>query len=210
MPPKSRRASNATGAPTTTRCAASSRACAPRTVARCCGKAIRSAARCRSCSKAGCRTSTSAPRAARAVRRRCRRSSKRCFPRNAITTGSRTAASRAATSPATTARPQAGSTRCSWRSASATTWTKAASPGTRRSRRGCRPYCGGCWKPRCPDRCPAAKAPRAGKGRGAPPRPCAGHFACGPMYLSRNAEIRRYSSAWCSGLTKPWPSPFTT
>ena len=44
---------------------------------RCCGKAIRSAARCRSCSTDACRTSTWAPPAARVARRRCSRAWKR-------------------------------------------------------------------------------------------------------------------------------------
>ncbi len=73
LPTKARSSVGArsTGVPTTTRSPASSLASSPRTGTRSSGTATASRPSCRGCSKVACPISTSAPRAARAARRRC-------------------------------------------------------------------------------------------------------------------------------------------
>src|SRR5512138_642302 len=147
------------GGRTTMRCASSSSASARSMATRCCSTATASSRSCRGFSRASCRTSTSAPPAARAARRafapRCR----------ACSTGSRTtrtwstAASRAATSPATTGSPHRTCMRCSSRCAGAATWPSRRRTSWIRSAPSACCRCCRRWRTRCCDGHRMADAP---------------------------------------------------
>ena len=118
-------------------CRASCSACGRSMAAWCCGKAIRSAANARSCSKAACRTSTSAPPAApvarhvlqAAARMPCLAQARLRFRRQRPLQG------RLHHPPLRRSRTTA-SMPCNWRSASGSTWTSRHSPGMVHAPRG--------------------------------------------------------------------------